>query len=160
MNEIRIGWVRGAVLTLLASAIAPFTDNVTPLVPFPVTTFVLFFFVGYGYLLFLPTIFVATFSLTFRRSWFGAYVLGVSTLLATLDGYWWFGKWADGLARQGRYFTVVVALENAIGFIAVLSLAVMGRRSKSKSLQAWAYVLLFMVLGWCAFPMLGDNSYQ
>jgi hypothetical protein len=107
----------------------------------------------------LPLIFVATFWPTFKRSWFGAYVLALATPLAALDMYWWVGRWAEGLAHQGRHFTMAVALENAIGFIGVLSLAVVGQRTGAKPLQAWAYVLLFMVLGWCAFPMLGDYGH-
>ncbi len=158
MNDTRSWLVTGAILTLLASAIAPLTDNVTPLIPLPVHTYVLFAFIGYGYLIFLPATFVATFGTLWKRPWFGVYGLAAAVVLAMLDAYWWVAQWSAGLASQGRPFTLAVATENVVGFSAVLLLALFGERTRSKRLQAWAYVVLFMLLGWCAFPLLGDYA--
>ena len=156
MNDTQRWLVKGAILTLLASAIAPLTDNVTPLIPLPVHTYVMFAFVGYGYLIFLPAAFIATFGALWKRPWFGVYALAAAAVVAMLDAYWWVANWSTGLAAQGRSFTTAVATENVVGFSAVLVLALAGQRARSKRLQAWAYVVLFMLLGWCAFPLLGD----
>ena len=62
------------------------------------------------------------------------------------------------LANLTAAYGQAVALENAVVFAGVLGLATAGVVRRSNAISGYAYVAMFMALGWCAFPLLGRVS--
>jgi hypothetical protein len=145
----------GVVAILAASALMPFADDTTPLIPIPAHQFLMYLFLSFAYLVFLPALYVASYSLLRSRRWFGPAVLMAAIVLAGLDALYFRWRWADGLGYPGERFTRVVALENGIAFALVIAFAAAGVSRRSPTMTNAAHLLLFVVLGWCAFPLLG-----
>ena len=148
----------GVAAIVLASCLMPFADDTTPLIPMPVHNFAAYLFVSWGYLLLLPAVFVMTYWQFGGRDHARVLVLCVTVVIALLDTYWIATQWAMGLEHPGRAFLLAVAIENALVFAGVLGLATAGVLRRSNALSAYAYIGVFMALGWCAFPLLGRVS--
>jgi len=146
----------GVVAIALASSLMPFADDTTPLIPIPSLNFVAYLFVSWGYLLFLPAVFAATYFGLRGRGVFRAMVFGVVTIVVALNAWWIAANWELGLHHPGANFIRAVAVENALAFAAVLGLALAGVVRRSSAASDYAYIGVFVALGWCAFPLFGS----
>jgi hypothetical protein len=133
----------------------PFADDATPLIPIPTHQFVLWLFTSYGYMLFLPAIYAISLHVLWDSRNFGLAVLGSSVLIALLTVAWFVTSWSDGIAYPGAGFTKGVAIENSAGIAVAIALSAIGVARSSKQSTATAHLVLFLVLAWCAFPLLG-----
>jgi hypothetical protein len=133
----------------------PFADDTTALIPTPYPNFILYAFISFAYLGFLPLLYVGSYMLFRKGVLFAPLVLGLAVVLAALDALWIASNWERGLDYPGADFTRAVASENAMAFTFVIALASIGWIRRSRILTARAHLLLFIVLGWCAFPLLG-----
>ncbi len=153
-DEQKRGAIGVAVITL-ASALMPFADDTTPLIPVPFHNFMAYLFVSWGYLILLPAVFVVSYWKIRGRESSRALVLGVTLLVAALDAWWIVMHWALGLDYPGRAFVHAIALENVLAFAVVIGLAVTAALRRSNAVSDYAYIAMFVALGWCAFPLLG-----
>jgi hypothetical protein len=146
----------GVVAIALASSLMPFADDTTPLIPIPSPNFTAYLFVSWGYLLILPAVFALSYFWLGARSASRPLVFGVVTIVAALNAWWIAAHWTLGLAHPGAAFVRAVAIENAVAFAVVLGLALAGVLRRSSAASDYAYVGMFVVLGWCAFPLFGS----
>ncbi len=77
-------------------------------------------------------------------------------LLSFLTILWFALGWRDGLRYQGLIYTRRVLILNALWLILLWLLLVRGRRTHRFSYNLLLHWLLFMWLGWFAFPYLGE----
>ncbi|MEO8467333.1 MAG: hypothetical protein ABI640_18565 [Gammaproteobacteria bacterium] len=145
----------GIAIIVAASGLMPFADDTTPLIPIPSHNFAAWLFLSWGYLLFLPAVFVVSFRALAGRAISRTWVLGVALLVAAFDAYWISTYWSLGLDYPGHAFVHAVAIENALAFALVVGLAVVGVVRRSSAVSEYAYIGLFVALGWCAFPLFG-----
>jgi len=145
----------GVVAIVLASSLMPFADDTTPLIPIPWPNFMAYLWVSWGYLLLLPAVFAATYFWLGGRSASRSVVFGVAAIVAALNAWWIAAHWTLGLDHPGAAFVRAVALENAAAFAVVLGLALAGVLRRSNAARDYAYIGMFVVLGWCAFPLFG-----
>ena len=153
-DENRRGAI-GVLVTIVASSLMPFADDTTPLIPIPIHNFLLYSFVSWGYLIFLPAVFAASYWLLRGRPSTRVLTLAIALSVAALDAVWIVTHWALGLDYPGAAFVLAVAFENALAFAVVIALAIVGVARRSSRISAYAYIALFAALGWCAFPLLG-----
>ncbi|HVY65082.1 MAG TPA: hypothetical protein VHH11_09705 [Gammaproteobacteria bacterium] len=147
--------VIGVVAIVLASSLMPFADDTTPLIPVPTHNFVAYLFLSWGYLLVLPAVFAVSYWAFGKRGTFRALVLGAALSIAVLNAYWIADRWEMGLDYPGARVTRAVVIENALMFAGVIALAGVGVLRGSRAISSYAYIALFVALGWCAFPLLG-----
>jgi hypothetical protein len=69
---------------------------------------------------------------------------------------WFVFGWRDGLLYQGVTFTRRICALNVLWLILLWLLLVRGRRTPRFSYNMLLHWLLFMWLGWFAFPYLGE----
>lgn len=156
MNQDKITWLfAGGLLVLAVSALMPFASDGSALIPIPALQFVLWLIASYGYVLFLPVAYGVSLFLLWDSRFFGMAVLGFSLIVALLSVWWFVASWADGISYPGAGFTRAVAVENAVGLSAAIVLSLMGVARSSRPNTAAAHLALFLVLAWCAFPLLG-----
>ena len=156
MNQEKATWlIAGTTLVLCASALVPLGGGDNPLIPTPVHQFLLWLLTPYGPLLFLPAAYGLSLHLLWDRRSFGRAVLGFSLLVALLSVVWFVASWADGVSYPGARFTRGVAVENAVGLVVATVLALVGVVRSSRSHSAAAHLVTFVMLAWCAFPLLG-----
>ena len=147
--------VIGVVTIALASSLMPFADDTTPLIPIPSPNFLAYLFVSWGYLLLLPAVFAASYFALRGRSAYPWLVFGAVTIVAALNAWSIAANWQRGLDHPGADFIRVVALENAVAFAVVAGLALVGVLRRSSAASDYAYIGMFVALGWCAFPLFG-----
>ncbi len=153
-DEKRRG-VIGVIVIVAASSLMPFADDTTPLIPIPFHNFALYLWVSWGYLIFLPAVFAASYWVIAGRPSSRIVMLAIALAVAVLDVFWILRYWALGLDYPGAAFVHAVALENALAFAVVIALGIAGVLRRSIRVSACAYIALFAVLGWCAFPLFG-----
>ncbi len=146
----------GTLLVLAVCATLIMGRVPTPFTPMPLYQVLLAWTTGFGFLAVLPAVYFVTFAFLWDSKRFGEIVLVVASLIAILSVLWFVNAWDYGERYQGPRNTLLVAIENIIGFAVVITAAVVGIRRRSKHVQAGAYLVLFALLSWCAFPYLGE----
>ena len=145
----------GVAIIVAASSLMPFADDNTPLIPIPAHNFMVWSFVSWGYLLFLPAVFAASYTALSGREISRLWVLGIALVVTAFDVYWISMYWSLALDYPGAEFAHGVAVENALVFAVVIGLAVAGVLRRSSVVSDYAYIGMFVALGWCAFPLFG-----
>jgi hypothetical protein len=145
----------GVAITAAASSLMPFADDTTPLIPIPSHNFVVWLAVSWGYLIFLPAVFAVSYRVLNGRAMSRMWVLGIALVVAAFDATWISTHWSLGLEYPGGAFVHAVAIENALAFAIVIAFAVAGVLRRSSAASDYAYMGLFVALGWCAFPLFG-----
>ncbi|SRR5579884_386103 len=77
-------------------------------------------------------------------------------VLSFLTVFWFAFGWGDGLLYQGATFTRRICVVNALWLVLLWLLLVRGWRTPRFSYNMLLHWLLFMWLGWFAFPYLGE----
>ena len=150
-------WISGGAITVAAvSALLLTQGMMTPLVPMPVYQVVLAWVLSYAFVIVLPLLYVAEYHLLAEKAYFGRTVLTMALILAGLSVGYFYSGWDYGVKYQGEIHTRIAAVENAVGFLAVLGLSTLGIFKSSQVLLRTANLLLFVLLAWCAFPYLGE----
>jgi len=156
VSREKAAWlIAGTILVLAASALMLFGHGDNALIPIPTHQFVLLLAVSDGYVLFLPAAYGLSLYLLWDRRFFGRAVLGFGVAIALLSVAWFVESWADGISYPGAAFTRAVAAENAVGLATAIVLAQLGLMRGSRPQTASAHLAIFLVLAWCAFPLLG-----
>ena len=157
MQNFELKWmIGGGVAIFCVSSLLFLVGVMNPFVPMPLHMVVMAWILSYGFLAVMPTIYILEFKLLSKRSYFGRIVLMSALLFAALNAYYFTQAWNYGYKYQGKFHTKVVAVENFVGFIALVVMAYFGMYKNSKKLQNSANLLLFLLLSWCAFPYLGE----
>lgn len=158
MKEIgRPVWLFGGTAVVVLFCASLMTARVmTPLVPMPTHQVLLAWTTGFLYLLVLPIIYFASLPALWNATRRGEIILALIALLAVATIYWFMASWEYGYKYQGATHTQLVATENAIGICAAAGLSVAGLLKKTRTMQLAAYLLMFVLLSWCAFPYLGE----
>ena len=157
VNQDRVLWVFGgaAVLVALSSSLL-WSGVMSPVVPMPLHQILLAWTTTFGFLVVVPAIYLITLWRLWNSKRFPVAVLVVSLALAAMSALYFVSAWDYGVRYQGLEHTRIVAAENAIGLVVVLSLALVGFRLGAVKAQLAAYFLIFAMLSWCAFPYLGE----
>lgn len=130
--------------------------KMSPLVPMPIYLVLLFWFSSFGFLIFLPALYILSVLVLNMSKNVGRLVVALTSAIFILDMAYFANSWNYGLMYQGQYHTTHVFVENLIGFGVVFCLSFSGLRRSSKTYQQSANLLLFILLAWCAFPYLGE----
>ena len=156
MNQDKATWlITGTLLVLAASSLMSFQSGAGALIPTPALQFLLWLATSSGYVLFLPAAYALGLYLLWDSKSFGRSVLVLTLVIAALSVAWFVGSWKDGISFPGAEFTHGVALENGVGLAAAVGLALLGVLRASRPYTASAHLAIFVVLAWCAFPVLG-----
>ena len=78
-------------------------------------------------------------------------------LAIVLSAYSIVAGWPYGLEYQSRAYMICVASVNALFWIALIILAVLGRRRKSFAINVAFHTLMFVWLAWYALPYAGES---
>ena len=155
-SNIRL-WKYGGALALLGSSSIMVTSGaMTAWNPMPVYLVIAAWLFSLGYVFVLPVLYLTEFTLIGRSFHFGKMLIVIITMASGLNILYFVSVWGYGIQWQGTNHTIIVALENAIGFSVALCAAFWGHYHKSLSAQYAANLLLFLLLSWCAFPYLGE----
>ncbi|HZF28240.1 MAG TPA: hypothetical protein VE907_03920 [Gammaproteobacteria bacterium] len=146
----------GATLLVALGSLVQIVDSPTLLVPMPLHQVILAWTTGFGQLAVLPITYVVTLALLWDSDALGEFVQVASIVVLVLNVLYFVTSLGSGLRHQGSLHTFVVAGYNVVGLAAVVALAVLGRQRDAKQLQVAAYLILFAMLSWCAFPYLGE----
>jgi hypothetical protein len=79
--------------------------------------------------------------------------LGVLTVLTVVDFVF---EWRYGVKYQGIRYTELIYISNAIWLVVLWFTFIRCMRQASFNINLLAHFLLFMWLGWYAFPYLGE----
>ena len=157
MDKLSNIWISGGALILAAfSALILTHGMMTPFVPMPVYQVVLAWILSYAFVIVLPLLYVTEYHFLSRKPYFGKIVRTATLILFGLSVLYFYSSWDYGVKYQGELHTRIVAVENALGFFAVLALSTFGISKSSQVLLRIANLLLFVLLAWCAFPYLGE----
>lgn len=103
-----------------------------------------------------PVLYILYSTLAAKSKHFSMITVGLVVLIAALNTFYFSATWHYGVQYQGAPHTRIVALENVVGFLAVLSLSIWAHSKQSRSMVYAASLLLFFLMSWCAFPYLGE----
>jgi hypothetical protein len=146
----------GTLAVAVSSSTLLMNPLITPFNPKPIYLVLFYWFTSFGFLLFLPVLYVLGTLVLEKSKNAGRSVLILSSVLFLLDLVYFASSWNYGIKYQGREHTSIVFFENLIGFGIVIGISLAGIRRSSLPHQRFAYLLLFILLGWCAFPYLGE----
>jgi hypothetical protein len=146
----------GAVATTVLSSVLFMGNGPSVLRPMPVHQVVLALVMGGAFVFVLPVIYLVTLAYLWERRSFAQVSLAASLVVAGLSVVWFVNSWEFGISYQGVGHTVAVAALNAVAIVAAVALALVGWRRQLRQMQASAYLTVFVVLSWCAFPFLGE----
>ena len=146
----------GTVAIAMASASLLMKPVMSPFVPMPIYLVLLFLFTSFGFIFFLPVLYVLELLILEKSKNAGRLVFIFSITIFMLDMAYFSSSWKYGLRYQGQYHTTLVFIENLVGFSTVVVLSHLGIRRSSTFYQQSANLLLFVLLAWCAFPYLGE----
>jgi hypothetical protein len=157
MDTVDKKWMFIGAVAIAAVSSLLFTAGImNPLVPMPLHMVILAWTLSYGLIVVMPLIYMIEFKSLCSRNAFGKIILAAALSFAILSILYFWGSWEYGIKYQGEAHTRIVAVENIVGFLALVILAYFGMRNNSKLLQYSANLLLFLLLSWCAFPYLGE----
>lgn len=157
MDKFSIIWISSGAIILVAVSVLMLTQGMmTPLVPMPVYQVVLAWILSYAFVIILPLLYVVEYHFLSRKQYFGETLVTTTLILSNLSLLYFWGSWDYGVQYQGELHIRIVAVENALGFLAVLALSTVGLAKSSQVLLRIANLLLFVLLAWCAFPYLGE----
>ncbi|MBI5589479.1 MAG: hypothetical protein HY881_03240 [Deltaproteobacteria bacterium] len=157
MTSIDKKWMLfGAIAIAVVSSLLFTVSIMNPLVPTPFYLLILAWIISYGIIAVLPLIYLAEYWFLSRKNGFGKITLISAVLLSILSFIYFWVAWEYGLKYQGELHTQLVAAENGIGFLILLTVAYKGVKANSKPIQYSANLFMFLLLAWCAFPYLGE----
>lgn len=153
-NKIWI--IGGALLIACVSYLMSTADMMSPLVPMPIHMAMLFWTFPFWAIFVMPVIYVLDCLLVGNRKNFGEILFISSLFLCVLSVLYFCHAWKFGVQYQGVRYTIIVIIENLLGFLELVVLSYRGMKKKSAVLQYSANLLLFLLITWCAFPYLGE----
>jgi ABC-type Fe3+ transport system permease subunit len=148
--------VVGSLLIALLSSLLILQRAGDLLTPAPFYLIILAWIVSYGFVLFLPIIYILFTSFASRSNKFTKNVLILVLVLALLDSIYFYTAWDYGVTWQGQRHTVMIAIINLFVFILVTALSVWAQRNRNKNGAHFSSLCLFLFLSWGAFPYLGE----
>jgi len=152
----KIWWLGGAVLIAAISSLLFTVGVMNPFVPMPLYMVILGWLISYGLIAVMPIIYIFEFKILSDKKYFGKAILIAGLILSILNILYFIASWKYGFKYQGEMHTIIVAIENIIGFSVMLVLAFVSTVKKTKYLQYSSNLILFLLLSWCAFPYLGE----
>ena len=126
------------------------------LVPMPLHLVLMYWFISYWMILVMPIFYLFQLVIFLMKDKLGIAVLAMTIFFTVLNVAYFINAWSYGIEYQGKLHTVVVALENIVGFLIVYGLIFLGTTKKSRNYLYASNLLLFVLLTWCAFPYLGE----
>ncbi|MEC4672801.1 MAG: hypothetical protein VST68_01305 [Nitrospirota bacterium] len=157
MEKAERNWmIWGAVGIAVLSSLILIVPGKNPLVPIPFYLLLLAWLIGYGFIAALPLIYLVEFWFLRRKECFGKFTLNSALLFLVFNILYFWVAWENGIKWWGKLHTQLVAIENAIGFFILIILAHHGEKWNSRSIQYSANLFMFLLLAWCAFPILGE----
>lgn len=147
----------GALIVAIVQILGLFIPMV-PSIYFPAPVYILLSLM-LGLIVFplvLPVFYLLTSIYGFRRPTIGRTLLIVVGGLSVLNAVWILSCWEYGEKYQGLHHTQIVAIENAIGFSALIGITLYGYWNKSIGMLRVSNFVLFFLLAWCAFPYFGE----
>lgn len=150
-------WKYGGALILTATSLLIISSGVmNPLVPMPLYLVILAWVALYIFPIVIPAIYLFVLMVSSKSQYFSKVVLGLISIISSLNVMYFIYAWNYGLKYQGDVHTIVVALENIIGFGLAMIIAIVAHVKKSKAGTYLANFIMFLLLSWCAFPYLGE----
>ncbi len=151
-------WLYGGagLLALISLLIKAFgIPNI--LAPYPLPFLIVIFSGGkYVFPFITPILYIFVLKLFSNSKHFAKMIIILILGFAILNYIFFQNAWDLGVKYQSLQYAQFVAMENIIGFLLALTLAVMGHIKKSRRLVLSANLVLFALLSWCAFPYLGE----
>lgn len=147
----------GSVAIAAVSSLLFSVGRMNAFVPMPLHMVILAWTFSYGFVVVIPVIYMVEFAFLHHKKYFGKLVLIASVVFSILSVVYFFKSWEYGVKYRGESHSIIVAIENIVGFISLIVLAYLGVRRKSKVMQYAANLLLFLLLSWCVFPYLGES---
>jgi hypothetical protein len=160
-------WVYGGALILVAASALFLFDSPSAWTPLPLPILIVAFISlsslpssNFFALVFVPFVialqYVLILKLFYGSNHLPKIVFFLIVILGILNLLYFLNAWDYGLKWQGEFHTKIVATENFLGFSIALCLSSLSLTKQSQQLALLANMLLFFLLSWCAFPLLGE----
>jgi hypothetical protein len=152
-----LNWcIRGAIAVGIVCAIVFFVGGPSIIAPVPLYLLLLAWTMSFVAVLVLPAIYFLSAYYGTRVQSYPTWVVVVTLLIAGLDAWYFTEAWAYGIKWQGAAHTQTMLILNILGLGAVSLVAAWGLLKNSMKAARIAHLCLFIVLAWCAFPVLGE----
>ncbi len=148
--------VLGAFVAALACLPVFIVGNPTPIGPLPIYVLIIFIVTGMGAVLVLPILFAIQFLVLHKRQNFNKIQASLLMVLWALTPLYFWSSWDSGLRWMGVLHTITVFAIHVLGLAVLSSLAWIGLKKNSASLNNTLNILSFFFLFWGAFPVLGE----
>jgi len=157
MDRTAKNWRLSGIFSLvLLTLLTLKTGYMNPLVPMPFYLVFLTWIILYGVIAVMPALYIFHFLFVFSRENPARAIMISTAVFSLLNIIYFWNCWIYGTRWQGAFHTRTVALENLVGFAAVLVFLVVGKRRFPRHYLYASHLLLFILLTWCAFPYLGE----
>lgn len=148
--------VKGAMTVGVVCAIVFFVGGPSIVAPVPLYLLLLAWTMSFVAVLVLPVIYFLSAYYGSRVPGYPILVVALSLLIAGLDAWYFTEAWAYGIKWQGATYTQTMVILNVLCLGAVSFFAAWGALKNSMKAAKVAHLCLFIVLSWCAFPVLGE----
>ena len=127
------------------------------LTPYPMPLFIVILMGGkYLFPFITPLLYMLVLKVFSNSRHFSKVVIFLILAFASLNFFYFLNRWDLGVKYQSYEYAQFIAIENVVGFLLVLTMALAGHIKKSRRLILSANITLFILLSWCAFPYLGE----
>ena len=148
--------VRGAIAVGVVCAVVFLIGGPSIIAPVPVYLLLLAWTISFVAVLVLPAIYFFSAYYGPRIQSYPIWVAALTLAIAGLDVWYFTEMWAYGIKWQGADYTYTMVALNILGFGTVGLIAAWAVLKNSMQAAKIAHFCLFVVLSWCAFPVLGE----
>ena len=148
--------IKGAIAVGVVCALVFFVGGPSIIAPVPLYLLLLAWTMSFVAVLVLPVIYFLSAYYGSRIQGYPIWVVALTLLIAGLDAWYFTEAWAFGIKWQGAGYTQTMVILNILSLSAVSFVAAWGVLKNSMKAAKIAHLCLFIVLSWCAFPVLGE----